>query len=360
MLPEAFVGKEWIIQAFAIILATLIVHFIIYRIYKKLLPKIKTAKNRWYDLILESLIQPLGWAIWVVGIAWAAESVAPFAGSDVLFSIIQPVRNLLLILLLSWFLLSLVRRLEKRLVSAKKTEGVFKDPTTIRGLCQILRAATIITAALIALQALDIRITGLLAFGGVGTIIIGLAAKDLLANFFGGLMIFLDRPFQVGDWISSPDKEIEGTVEDIGWRLTRIRTFDKRPLYVPNGMFSTISVQNPSRMSHRRIYAEICLRYQDSQYLAKILREIEAMLKTHPEIDASQTLMVHLIEFGEYALKFMVYTFTKTTEWVTFQQIQEDVFLKIIEIVRAHGADFASPRQPSTTLLLPPAGGTSS
>ena len=104
------------------------------------------------------------------------------------------------------------------------------------------------------MQALGYSISGVLAFGGIGGIAVGFAAKDLLANFFGGLMIYLDRPFSVGDWIRSPDKNIEGTVEEIGWRLTRIRTFDKRPLYVPNSTFTQISVENPSRMLNRRIY----------------------------------------------------------------------------------------------------------
>lgn len=67
-------------------------------------------------------------------------------------------------------------------------------------------------------------------------------------------MIYFDRPFKVGDWIRSPDRQIEGTVERIGWRMTIIRTFDKRPLYVPNSVFSSIVVENPSRMLNRRIY----------------------------------------------------------------------------------------------------------
>jgi len=80
------------------------------------------------------------------------------------------------------------------------------------------------------MQTLGYSISGVLAFGGIGGIAVGFAARDLLANFFGGFMIYMDRPFDVGDWIRSPDQEIEGTVEKIGWRLTTIRTFDKRPL----------------------------------------------------------------------------------------------------------------------------------
>ena len=112
-------------------------------------------------------------------------------------------------------------------------------------LAKLLRLSIVISAVLVALPTVGIEITALLAFGGVGGLAVGFAAQDLLSNFFGGLMIYLDRPFTIGDWIRSPDREIEGTVESIGWRLTVVRTFDKRPLYIPNSVFTTLTVENP-------------------------------------------------------------------------------------------------------------------
>ena len=138
-------------------------------------------------------------------------------------------------------------------------------------MARLLRLSVLITAGLVILQTLGISVTGVVAFGGIGGIAIGFAAQDLLANFFGGLIVYLDRPFSVGDWIRSPDREIEGTVEDIGWRVTVIRTFDKRPLYIPNSIFTTISVENPSRMLNRRIYETIGLRYRDSGKVREII-----------------------------------------------------------------------------------------
>ena len=126
----------------------------------------------------------------------------------------------------------------------------------------------------------------------------GFAAKDLLANLFGGLMISLDRPFAVGDWVRSPDKEIEGVVEHISWRLTRIRTFDMRPLYVPNSTFSTIALENPSRMTNRRIYETIGLRHQDASQMAAIIQGVKKMLLEHPEIDGDKLLIVNFISFA--------------------------------------------------------------
>jgi len=165
-------------------------------------------------------------------------------------------------------------------------------------------------------------------------------------------MLYLDRPIAVGEWVRSPDRKIEGTVEDIGWRLTRIRTFDKRPLYIPNSLFTTIIVENPSRMSNRRINEIIGLRYDDIGQMDAITRDVEEMLKTHPEIDTSQTLMVYFDAFSPSTVDFFIYTFTKTTVWQDFHEIKHDILLKIHDIIAGHGAEMAFP----TSTVHVPAG----
>ena len=208
----------------------------------------------------------------------------------------------------------------------------------------------IITATLVILQTLGYSISGVLAFGGIGGIAIGFAAKDLLANFFGGLMIYLDRPFAIGDWIRSPDREIEGTVEEIGWRQTRIRTFDKRPLYIPNSIFASIAVENPSRMDNRRIYETIGIRYDDAGKLPAILEDVRALLKNSPDIDQNQTLMVNFNSYGASSLDFFIYTMTRTTVWEDYHVIKEKVLLDILAIIDKHGAECAFP---TTTVHIP-------
>jgi len=192
----------------------------------------------------------------------------------------------------------------------------------------------------------------LLAFGGVGGIAVGFAARDMLANFLGGLSIFLDRPFAVGDWIRSPDREIEGTVEDVGWRMTRIRTFDQRPLYVPNSVFSTVAIENPSRMSNRRIYETIGVRYDDAAVMEQIVAEVKALLQQHDDIDKGKTLMVNFVAFGASSLDFFIYCFTRTTDWATYHEVKQDVLISILKIIEGHGAEVAFPTR--TVLLNPP------
>lgn len=225
------------------------------------------------------------------------------------------------------------------------------DPTSARMVARILKMTIALVVLLLFGEHLGIGLSGLLAFGGIGGIAIGVAGKDILSNVFTGIMLYFDRPFNIGDWICSPDRNIEGTVVEIGWRITKIITFDNRPLYVPNSVFSTISVENPGRMTNRRINTTIGLRYDDAGKLSAIVDDIRAMLKSNPKIDQTQTVLINFDEFADSSLNIMVYCFTKTTVWAEWLDAQQDVYLKIIDIVHAHGADFAYPTQ---TLYMAP------
>lgn len=220
-----------------------------------------------------------------------------------------------------------------------------REATSARLLARILKITLAIMLLFLFGEHFGLSLSGLLAFGGIGGIAIGMASKDILSNFFSGAMLFYDRQFDIGDWVSSPDREIEGTVAEIGWRITKIITFDNRPLYVPNAAFSSISVQNPGRMTNRRINTEIGLRYDDADKIEVIVADIRSMLQSHEAIDTTQTILVYFNAFADSSLNIMVYCFTKTTEWAKWLEAQQHIYLKIIEIVHQHGADFAFPTQ---------------
>ena len=326
---------------FLLVLGTATVAFIVSRLILAVENKFKSTKNKWDDAFLHAARRPVVAFVWLQGVYWAAEVAHHFSDAEV-FKANGTVLQIGFVWVLVWFLFGLVKEIEKVLTSPIKMRKPM-DYTTVNAISKLLRAVIIITAVLTALQTLGFSISGVLAFGGVGGIAVGFAAKDLLANFFGGFIIHLDRPFKVGDWIRSPDRNIEGTVEHIGWRLTTIRTFDKRPLYVPNAAFTTIAVENPSRMTNRRISETIGIRYADVHSMQKIVEEIREMLKNHEEIDSNQTLIVNFLAFNASSLDIMLYTFTKTTEWVRFHEIKEDVLLKVSDIIESHGAEIAFP-----------------
>ena len=218
-----------------------------------------------------------------------------------------------------------------------------KDTTTVTAVAKLAKLSLIVIISLSVIQTLGVSISGVLAFGGMGGLVVGMAAKDLLSNLFGALMVYMDKPFRVGDWIRSPDKSIEGTVEAIGWRVTRIRTFDKRPLYVPNSLFTQIVVENPSRMSNRRINETFGLRYCDIKQIETIVKLVRVMLENHADIDQTQTLIVNFNYFNNSSLDFFIYTFTRTTNWILYHEIKQDVLLKVANIVESQQAQFAFP-----------------
>jgi MscS family membrane protein len=344
--PQAVLSHNtWVYQVFTVVFLTLLISYVVGLLFGRLCKFAEKSSNVWDDVLLESARKPVQLLIWLLGISWAAR-ITQLANNAEIFELIDPVRRVGVIILITWFLFGLAKRFEIALQSPGRVKEPL-DATTASAIGKLLRASIIITASLVILQNLGFSISGVLAFGGVGGIAVGFAAKDLLANFFGGLTVYMDRPFVVGDWVRSPDKNIEGTVEHIGWRLTRIRTFDKRPLYVPNATFSTISLENPSRMTHRRIQETIGVRYDDIGQVRSIVESVKRMLIEHDEIDDMQTLIVNLNQFGDSSVNLLVYTFTKTTIWVKFHEVKQDVLLRIAEIIEEHGASIAFP---TTTL----------
>ena len=328
------------VELFVIVLLTVFGSYFVRRFVRTLKTRAAKTTSKWDDTFFAALEGPARTLAWVVGLTFALERAS--VGLD-LQAIFSPLRGALVVATLTWALIRFIDRVQRRMIQDPKTDDL--DLTTVEAIGRLIRITVLITSGLIILQTLGFSVSGVLAFGGLGGIAVGFAAKDLLSNFFGGLMIFLDRPFGVGDWIRSPDRDIEGTVESLGWRLTTIRTFDKRPLYVPNATFLSIAVENPSRMSHRRIYETIGVRYDDAAQIRAIVERVKAMLEMHPDIDASQTLMVNFNQFGPSSLDFFLYCFTKTTVWTDYHRVKEDVLLQAYDLITALGAEVAFPTQ---------------
>jgi len=343
-IAQSLAGSGVSIKVFLFVLATLFANFALRRLLKKAETRASKSKTLWDDALIEALKRPLSLMVWVVGLGIAVYVLKPYI-SEEMFEILRTVRNVGVIVSFFWLFLRLVQNVENNFIKqGVEKDGAF-DKTTPIAIGKLVRLALLITGSLVVLQTLGISVSGVVAFGGVGGIAIGFAARDLLANFFGGLMIFLDRPFSVGDWVRSPDRQIEGTIEHIGWRLTRIQTFEKRPLYVPNSVFTNIIVENPSRMSNRRIKETIGLRYSDLQSMNKIVAEVKAMLAEHAAIDSDQTLIVNFNAFNASSADFFIYTFTKTTDWALFHEVKQEVLLKVADIVERNGAEMAFPTQ---------------
>lgn len=327
----------WIIQLFIILLLTWGVNVLLQYMLRRFTHK---SDSFWGMALVSSFSMPLRAFIWLGGIGGSLELLNK-QFSITLFDTLLSFRVAVMTLLVGWFLLQLNYNAFK--ILRLKSDQPIK--TTLDLAKKISTACIIVGMALMLLPSLGISINGIVAFGGIGGIVVGMAAKDLLANFFGAVMIHIDHPFVVGDWISLPEKNIQGTVENIGWRQIIVRTFNTRQVFIPNSMFGNIILENPSRMTHRRLCETIGIRYDDVKKLPPILSDIRALLESSPEIDQEQDIIVNFNAFSAYSVDFIVWAYSKHTKWTEFLKIKENLMLAISDIITSHGAEIAFPTQ---------------
>jgi MscS family membrane protein len=344
---------EWgyVVDIFLVVLAIGAVNLALRVLFRYLSRRVEESESVWDDALYYSLSGPLRALVWIVGLSVAAEIGGPPEDS-VIGEFLPGVRIVATVAVIAWFLTRLIQAVERNIVKRSIRRGKPIDETTADAVAKLLYATVLITSGLVVLQSLGVSISGVLAFGGIGGFAIGFAAKDIIANFLGGVTVYLNRPFSVGDWIRSPDKDIEGVVEAVGWRATTVRRFDKRPLYVPNAVFTTVALENPSRMSNRRISETIGLRYDDAALVLPIVADIRKMLEQDEEIDQDQIILVYFNSFGPSSLDLMVYCFTRTTQWAGYLAAKQKVLMRCYEIIEEHGAEIAFP----TTTVHVPAG----
>jgi len=305
----------------------------------------KNTANEFDDIILDSVSKPISYLIIIISLLLIFDRLNyyyiyldSFEPSSFFYSIF-----------LILFALSLVRFLDKYYQNKLFLKNISKldDPIVVEQTYEITirvsKIIIIVITVLILMQEFGLSISGLLAFGGVGGLVVGLAAKDLLSNFFGGLMIYFDRPFKIGEFIKSPDRNIEGIVESIGWRLTVVRTFSKNVLYIPNSAFSNIIVENATRMTNRRFNEVIGVRYEDIDNIPKIVSEIRLFLESHDDIDQNNSPVVYFTSFEASSCDIIVYAFTNTKDWRQFLKVKEEILLKVANIISNNNSAIAFP-----------------
>ena len=339
---EFYQTSHWIYRVFTVVFVVVVINLAVRIVLAHLHKRIRDSETIWDDALYDAINPPLRFLIWIIGIGIAADLVEPL-NNDTIFAYIDPTRRVAVIATFVWFLVRLIEKIESAVLVRAQMRGQTVDRTTVEAMAKLVRLSVIITGVLVVLQTLGFSISGVLAFGGIGGIAVGFAAKDMLANLFGGLTVYMDRPFSVGDWIRSPNVDIEGTVENIGWRSTRIRRFDKRPIYVPNSLFTSIVVENPSRMTNRRINETIGIRYADAARMNEIVKAVREYLTHHEAIDQKQTIIVNFNAYNASSLDFFIYCLTKTTNWVEYHEIKHAILIDIHDIVTQHGAEFAFP-----------------
>jgi len=334
--------------AFGIVLVAYIAKKLFaYLFIKVMLPLTQKTKRELDDRFLSCVQKPSEFLIFLIGLFIAVEILQlpaePFDVDGLATSILKA----LVIFDVAWFFFNLVDMVDHYLRKwAERTESALDDHLAPL-LRKSLRIFIVIMAALMAIQTFGYPVTGIIASLGIGGLAFALAAKDTVSNIFGSLMIIFDRPFHVGDWIKAGD--MEGTVEEVGFRSTKIRTFAKTLICVPNNIIANMALDNFSRMPKRRIRLTVGVSYDATpSQMREAVSRIRELLKTHPAID-QDFFLVNFTDFGASSLDIMVYCFTTTTVWGEYLDAREDVCLKIMDTLEELGLEIAFP---STTVYL--------
>jgi MscS family membrane protein len=334
--------KIWIIQVFVVIFITAVVNYTVSHLWA-FMGKIAKSRTLFGDVLFDAAWLPIQIFIWLCGICaalWIINRATPWP----LMQYLPIVAHLVFVGLVTLFCARFVSGVETHVVNPNVMKRPM-EPTTASAVGRLLRVSIYITASLVIFQSLGYSISGVLAFGGIGGLAVGFAAKDILSNFLAALVIYIDKPFKVGDWVRSPDHEIEGTVVEIGWRTTRIRRFNTNPIYVPNSLLTSIVVENPSRLLNWRIQESWAVRFNDWHKVSDCVTAIRKMLEKHEDLDPRRTPLVNFDNFTSSGMSLWIYIFTKTANWERYIEVREDVLLKIINIVHQHDAEMALPTQ---------------
>jgi MscS family membrane protein len=319
---------------FIFIFARKLFTMIVIGFLKKLVSRTKTHLD---DAILDVLENPLRFVFIIVGISFTAYTL------EIKNDVITHLTSSLITFTIFWVFYSAISHIEPFIFSS--TERFGKDLSKEIGifLVKAIKVFVVLIGVVAILKEWGIDVTTFIASLGLGGLAFALAAKDTAANLFGGFAILTDKIFKLGDWIKVGN--VEGTVEDIGMRTTKIRAFDKGLITVPNGTIANSSVLNFSRRDRRRIKMRVGVTYSTTpSQMQEMLNEIREMLNNHPQIH-KDPMFVYFDEFADSSLSIFFYLFTTTAVWEEYLKIREDINLKLMEIVEKNGASMAFPSQ---------------
>lgn len=332
----------------------LIIVFVFNFGFKKVLEKLQNYFKKHNQIAKQSFVtalyQPFSYYLWF----FAAVEVIDFATAQVFDrSFIQQKQMILsigLVLMLTWFLFRWKSNIVSLIALSRSSDTTALDARKRDVLDKLVTVVIFMISAMLLLEVTGSNLNTLIAFGGISGLALAFASQEVIASFFGGLMIYITQPFAIGDKIVLPDRKIEGDVEEIGWYTTKIRTADKTPLYVPNSIFSKIVVLNESRMSHRRIKEVIGIRYNDIHELKNIISDLKEMLINDVNVDKSMNISAYFSSFGASSLDIVISAYTKEISASRYYRINEEILFKVIDILNKYNAEIAFP---TTSLEIP-------
>ena len=307
-------------------------------VIKRLEKFVSKTSNRFDNSLVESLKGPTKFFPIVIGFFIATSYVSFGEGTE---SFIDNANRTLITILIFWSLHQLIGPIS---VLIKTVEDLLSRDL-LNWIIKAFKILILILGAAAVLELWGIKIGPIIAGLGLFGVAVALGAQDLFKNLISGILVLVEKRFRIGDWIKV-DGVIEGVVENIGFRSTVIRKFDKSLAIIPNFQFAENAVINNTRKTNWAISWVITLQYDTTIDQLKIIRdEIEDHINKGEEYDQSVGVAVRVDKFSDSSIDMYVRCFTKTNSWTNYLQVKENLALEIKKIVEGKGAAFAFPSQ---------------
>jgi MscS family membrane protein len=335
--------RTWqLFAAFLCILVGLVLWKVSDFVFKHVIARaVRKTRFKADDLIAEAFSKPVGVVFVVLGL-WAAAAMLNLgAQSEGLRTLVRNAAHVALTIDVMWLVFRFVDVLAVYMTRAAERTNSKLDDQLVPLIKKSLKVFTALLISVAVLQNLGYNVGSLLAGLGIGGLAVALAAKDTLANFFGGLVILTDRPFRVGDWVVIGD--VEGTIEQIGFRSTRVRTFPKTLVTIPNSKLVDSAINNKTAMPLRRVRMTVGVTYETSaDEMQVLLEDIKQIIQGDADID-QDVIIVRFTNFGDSSLDVLMQYFTRPIPFAEHSVVVERVNLAVMRAVEARGLSIAFP-----------------
>lgn len=306
----------------------------------------------WDKKLLQAVANPIGY---LVATAFWFASLYILRLEGMAFIVLSVVVQIVLSVSVIWLLYRLANVFTEYLTLVAAQTDSTLDDQLVPLVNRTLKIFVVVVGVLAAIQNLGINVMSLIAGLGIGGLAFALAARDMVANLFGSVMILMDRPFQVGDWIVVPGAE--GTVQEIGFRSTRILTFYNSIVSIPNSDLASAKIDNMGLREYRRVYATLGITYDTpAEKIEGFLEGIKNIIKAN-SYTRKDLYHVVLNQFASHSLDVMVYFFLKVPDWSSELVEKQNVFLEVIRLADDMGVRFAFPTQSIHVESMPAEGG---
>ncbi|MBS0652762.1 MAG: mechanosensitive ion channel [Verrucomicrobia bacterium] len=342
----------WFMEIVIGLLTLIAINFIFKRVVKHIRHRSLSMTHDWKEKIGEITFLPITILLWVLGGILVLEVLSKRFSFIFFDDYLDAFRTSCIVGCITWVIMRWKHQLQIAILDKERhTRKV--DASFIHVVGKFATIVVMLITAMIVLQVWGVNLGPLIAFGGIGAAAIGFAAKDVIANFFGGLMLYITRPFMSGDYVVLPAQQLEGHVEEIGWYLTSIRDKEKRPVYLPNAIFSNVLVVNSSRMTHRRILEKIGVRYDDFPKMKNLCEEIKQAISEHSAIDTHLPVLVTFSAYNQYTLDISLDVYTLATKYDHYLAVKQEILILVYDVIKAKGAEMPFPTMTIQGALSP-------